>query len=153
MQDVKSVGILVDDLGLSQLNFYLINHINYLAKTRMDIDPILFFKNVNHPCIRPHCATLNMCDIWSFNGTIIATNLDSALTALNAVNNADNILYLWDLEWLRGKNNYLYNLSILRHPDLRVIARSVHHAQAIENYANIKVHKVVNDINLLGIIE
>ena len=116
-------------------------------------DFFVFFKNVIQPAIRPHCACLNSNEIWSFDGILITTNLDSALTATNAVNNAENILYLWDLEWLRGNKDYLYNINILRKPNLKVMARSESHAKAIENYANIKVSRVVTDANILGMIQ
>lgn len=148
---MKSLGIFLDDLHLSQLNFYMISHVNNLIRTT-DYDPIIFFKNIGVPAIRPFCACMNASEIWTFNGTLISTNLDSALTCIKATNNAKNILYLWDLEWMRGKNDYVHNVSILRHPLIKVITRSKDHAKVVENYANITVSKIVEDANILELI-
>lgn len=154
MPSAKLVGVLVDNIGLSQQTFYMVNHINMLCKTSNEFDFVVFFKNLMPPAMRPFCACLYANEIWNFNGTLISTDLDSALSCLNAVNRAENILYLWDLEWLRGsQRNYIQNIAILRNPDLKLVARSVDHAKAIENYANRKVDKIVDDFNINEILQ
>jgi hypothetical protein len=153
MEKTKLVGLMINDLGINQLNFYLINHINNLIKSTNDYDFMVFIKDLIPPSMRPECAVLNSNEIWSFDGIVISTNLDSALSSLNAVNVAKNVLYVWDLEWLRaGKNNYINNISILRNPNLEIVARSQEHATAIENYANIEIQHIIPDINLKDIL-
>lgn len=153
MAKTKLVGLMINDLGVNQLNFYLINHINNSIRLTNDYDFMVFIKDLIPPSMRPECAVLNSNEIWAFDGILISTNLDSALSSLNAVNTAKNVLYMWDLEWLRaGKNNYINNISILRNPNLTVVARSPEHARAIENYANIKIQHIIPDANLKDIL-
>jgi len=72
---------------------------------------------------------------------------------LNSISPKRKLFYIWDLEWLRPHaKDFIANLRIYRHPKLELIARSISHAQAVENYANKKVNAIIPDFNLQYII-
>lgn len=147
MEKIKQLGFVLQHLAPSQLSFYLLTQINQFLENSNDYDFVIFQTHLMPPTIIPNCMCLNSTEIWSFDGTLITTDLDNADSCCKATNNARNILYLWDLEWKRGNNNYLRNLSILRHPRLELAARSEDHARVIRNYANKDV-KVIENANI-----
>lgn len=152
MQSIKQIGFLLNHLGPSQLAFYVINQINAIGEKTVDYDFVLFYEHLVKPCVVPNCMVLNATETFSFHGLLIATTLDNAEVAINSINTARNIYYIWDLDWMRrGQNNYIKNISILRNPKLELIARSQDHASAIENYCNRKVSSIISDANIAEI--
>ncbi len=148
---VQKIGVILPHLGPSQLSFTVVNQINYLSNINNDYDFMIFFENLVKPCVNPNCAAVNSNEIWSFEGILISTNINGAIAASRAVNRAKNIFYVWDLEWLRGMTDFTSNMQAFRHPDIELVARSQHHAKAIEDYCNKKVSKIIEDINLTEI--
>lgn len=145
------IGLILPHIGPSSLSFYTINQINYISNINPNYDFVLFIDNLVRPYILPNCAVMHANEIFSFDGVLISTNISSAIACSKAVNCAKNIFYVWDLEWLRGQNNFVHNMSAFRNPNLRLVARSEHHKKAIENYCNKKVDAVIPDINLMEI--
>lgn len=66
---------------------------------------------------------------------IITFSLDNAQRALKT---AQTIHFMvWDLEWLRGKTDFIYNVDIYNKVDY-LLCRSESHQKAIYNYCNRK---------------
>jgi|TARA_R110002012_G_scaffold260919_2_gene442694 hypothetical protein len=151
---MMSVAALVDNLGPSQMSFYLIKRFNNLIKS-VNYAPVCFYNNLTRPVITPFFACMNIACLSTFNGVVLATSLETANTALQTCGKMDKYLYLWDLEWLRKPLDFDNVASVLRHPDLNIIARSEEHKRVIENYTNRKICGVVDDWkieDILGII-
>jgi hypothetical protein len=113
-------------------------------------DVVFFYQQVSPTPLKPFCATMNISEIWSFDGTLIATDINSASVVNKVVSPAKKIFYVWDLEWMRPyhQQNYLYNLSIFRSPYLKLVARSEDHVKLIEHYCNRKVDNVIQNFQL-----
>jgi hypothetical protein len=149
-----SVAALVDTLGPSQMSFYLIKRFNNLIND-VNYSPVCFYNNLTRPVITPFFSCMNIACMSTFKGVALATSLETANTALETCGRIEKYLYLWDLEWLRKPLDFDSASSVLKHPDLKIIARSEEHKRVIENYANKTVCGVVDDWNIediLGVI-
>jgi hypothetical protein len=85
-----------------------------------------------------------MCvnEIWPFKGKLIATSIETAIAVNNVVSEVERYFYVNDLEWIRGKSDFIHNMQAF-HSNIRIFARSKEHAKIIENYSNRKVLKVL----------
>jgi len=146
----KNIGIIVPNLGANQMGFFALNYVNNLV-TQTNVDCTLFYEELVQPCTKPLCATLNISEIWSFNGILISTTIDNTLFSIKSVAAKRKLFYVWDLEWIRRKKNYMYNLQAYQ--NIELITRSFEYARLLENYCNKKVKAIVPDFNLYGILE
>ena len=76
MQRNNQIGFLVEDTSSSQLSFNLIKNINtYLEDESCDFT--VFFENSSASVLNPNFALMSINEVWSFNGALIATNIDT----------------------------------------------------------------------------
>jgi len=153
MQKVFKLGVLLPHLGPSQASCIAINYANHLSEQHHDYDFTLFYEELMTPCIRPKCSTLNISEIWAFDGVLISSTINNTISAINAIAPRKKLFYVWDLEWLRGHKDYMFNMQAYRSKEITLIARSVSHASAISNYCNREVDSIIEDFNLSKIIE
>lgn len=146
-------GIVINDLTPSQLSFYLVNHTNVLLSKSVHNHFIYFINDVTPFFIQPLCPCLNSSEIIQFNdGVILTTNIDDTIRAIHAVNNSKIKFYVWDIEWIRKPSDYFANLEAFNSDKVEVIARSYDHAKIIQNYANLKKVRVVENCDLEQIL-
>ena len=145
-----NIGVVVENLGMSQLAYSVINNINMACEHNSQNDYVLFYENMGNPTLPVNCAIMNSSELWSFNGVVIATTASSAKFALKAVNKTKKFFYIWDLEWTRERNKteFTKNLSSYRNESISLIARSKEHALAIQNYCNRKVPYIMEDFDI-----
>lgn len=134
----KSIGVIMESLSSSQLAFYVLHGLNNISYNSNHFDCTIFLENLDRPCIPNLCSIMELTQIWNFHGFLISTTIDNTVYSLKAATNAKKIFYIWDLEWLRHKKDYKYNLSILRNPNLSLVTRSDDYANITENYCGIK---------------
>lgn len=145
---MKKIGFYLPHLGASQAAFYAINTANYLFG-KPDLDVTIFYQELFQPCSKPLCATLNGSEVWTFDGILITTNINTTIMATNALSPKRRLFYVWDLEWLRPNNkDFFYNIQAYRNPKVELVARTLAHAQVIENYANRPVNAIIPDFNI-----
>jgi hypothetical protein len=148
----KQIGIILPHLGLSQLSFYACNRANALLDKSNDLDIVFFIENLVPPSLNVNTSIMNLHELVDFKGVLITTSLSNTQMALKCVNKSKILYYVWDLEWLRGKTNYIQNLEILRDSNIELIARSLSHFNAIEKYCNRKPIKIIQDVDILEMI-
>jgi hypothetical protein len=146
-----NLGIMLPDLSASQLAFEVINQANKLS-FEGKYECILFPLGIGTICVKPNVAILNPAEVYDFKGVLIATNLHSASVLCNLKNNARKLFYIWDLEYLRGKVDYVSNIQTYANPKIELICRSEFHAQMIENYCNRKP-RIVKNCNIKEMVE
>lgn len=146
-----NIGLILPNLSASQLAFEFINQANKVS-FEGKYECILFPMSITTQCIKPLVAVMNMSEIYNFNGILIATNLYSASHIANLKNNSRKLFYIWDLEWLRGKLNFIENIQIYANPKLELICRSEDHAKIINNYCN-RMPKVVENCDINKMVE
>ncbi len=130
----KKLGILVNNLGPSQLSFEILIRAN---KYSNDLDFVLFYQNLCRPCFNLTSAAMQINEIYSFPGPAIATDLSTANTLIAAPSPVRKYFYVWDLEWIRmPQKNYESLAHIYQNPELQLIARSGSHKKLLENCWN-----------------
>jgi len=145
-----NIGLIVNNLGASQLSYDLINQANKISFEGQH-ECFFFPRNLVVPCLPVKCTILNLTEIHDFQGLLLSFNLQDTQLLAETKNPARKVFYVWDLEWLRGKLNFVENLPIYTDKRLELYCRSHDHQKAIENYCNVLSH-VVEDVNLLEII-
>ena len=93
---------------------------------------------------------------FNFNGSLIATDLDTANKLLGFPNNHRKYFYVWNLEWLTLSEFYHRELSkIYNDKSLQLIVRCSEHKRIVENCWQ-KPALIMNDFHhgiLLEILE
>ena len=145
----KAIGALFTSFGAAQSSYQFIKRANALLKSRGDVDIVGFYENPARPPVTPNFALLNVVDSYTFNGTLIATDLNAATRLLRAPGASRRIFYCFDIEWLRFPQRRPYEqlASIYRNPTLEVYSRNDIHAKIIADAFNIYV-KVLGDWEL-----
>lgn len=135
------------DLSPSQKSFYLIKEFNKCMNDT-DISPSVFHNRNCIPPKHPFFATKMSLFMSSFNGVLIGTTLEEARTILKLPEKSDRYLYLWNLDWLKNPVRFQTAMQILRDDKIKIIARSVSHADLIENFCNKKTVGIVDNWNM-----
>lgn len=133
-----NIGIVVNNLGLSQLSYEVTRNINDLLRQTSEHCITIFYENMKHMMSAPMCATLHSSNCWSFNHPLVATSLSTANKILSVPYNGKKFLYCWNLEWLNNIPHYEPIQRIYTHPDLTLITRNEQHAKILENCFNVK---------------
>lgn len=145
----KALGALFTSFGASQSSYQFIKQANTLLKKTGDTDVVGFYENPARPPMTPNFALLNVVDSYTFNGTLIATDLNGATRLLKAPGASRRVFYAYDLFWLRynPRQSYEALAGIYRNPSLELFARNDIHAKIISDAFNINVN-ILDDWNL-----
>ena len=68
------LGFLVDNLGASQLGYYLSQNINDALERYDDLDIICYYENFEGKCMHQNFSNINISGAWSQEGVMIATS-------------------------------------------------------------------------------
>ena len=149
------LNFLVDNVGASQLGYCLIRNLNKLSDECADVSPIIFYADIEEPCVRPvKFPMMQLVELWNQPGPTIATSFSTAVRLLSMPRPGPRFLYVWDLEWIRMRPKVWNGLnSIMCDPDLHLIARCEDHVEAIEACFNVKVPYAIEDFNMKKILE
>lgn len=149
-----NIAVVVPHMGLSQIGFYSIKAVNKLIDTRYLDDVVIFFEQITMPVLQPLCGTMCINELMSFKGNIITSTISNTAMTLCRNSRVKNqvILYLWDLEWMRGQQNYNYNYEVLNSVN-KLYVRSQEHARAVENYRGKPVDGVLEELDIVEMIK
>lgn len=155
---MNRINFLVDDVGASQLAYFLLTQLNALARERNDISPTVFYSSLTDHCVKPlEFNMMMMVEAFDQPGPTVATSLPTAGRLITMPRPNPKIFYVWDLEWMRYANVQWSSVRrIMEHPDLHLVARSLSHKIAIEECFDVEVDTIVSDCNmndLLTLIE
>ncbi len=147
-------GIMVNNIGASQMSYYIVRNINRIYDTRDDLDVIVYYQVIHKQTLPHRFATMQVTECWNQHTPIIATSLSTAHKLLEFPGPTQKLYYIWDIEWLRPDNsNYELHRHAIVNPELTLIARSREHADIIENCFNRKIEHIVDDFNIEQILE
>ncbi len=133
-----NIGLILPHLSIAQIKDEVVDIINKNSQQGKNSYSI-FFENTS-PNYRMVLAPLmNISDSKFFKGRLITFSLSTIQYALNSPNLVEPVLYVYDLEWLRGHTDFVKNVSIYRNPKLKIYTRSEDYADLLNKYANIKV--------------
>lgn len=148
------LGVLLDNLGPTQLAYYLIRNANALLAAEPLSDVLAFYEHLVKPCAPPHFATMQTSEVWGFDGVAVATSFATAQLLLHCPTPSKKLFYVWDIEWLRMKQKSYEGLAaVYRNPDLHLVARSGQHADLLARCWNREILCVMEDFDLTRLRE
>lgn len=127
----EKLGIIVNNLGPNQLAYYLINTGNKFVNDG-EKDLTLFFHDLMPECANPLFGIMNLAEVYSYNGPVVATNINNASRLLEYPGPSKKVFYVWDLEWLRMPNKQYEQLNDV-YGKIPLIARSKRHYDILSN--------------------
>ena len=71
-------SVLLNNIGASQLAYFVIQHLNDFGSQRPDVDVIVYYENMQRNCLPPNFAVMQIAEAWGHHGTIVATSLSTA---------------------------------------------------------------------------
>lgn len=150
----NKLGICINNLGPSQLNYFLIKSINEYLDSNINTDIIAFYENIQPKCIPTKFALMNIIEAWDYSGTLIATDLSTASKIAKFPSVTRKIFYIWDLEWIRLRQKQFEELrSIYGNPELELVTRSVDYKKIIENCWNVEVKYTIENFEIETLIK
>jgi hypothetical protein len=115
---------------------------------------MIFYEILSQPCSHPQFAMFNIAEAYSFSGILIATSLETAQKLISFPCCSQKYFYSFDLFWLRGNYRpYGFFRSIYCHPEIKLIARSEPHYQAIKNCWNKEPVGIVDNFNMKQLLK
>lgn len=145
----RNLGLLVRDLGSSQLNLSL-----WMGLSRPDLPFVttLFYEMPASPLGEMPCAAMPLYEAWTFPGPLVCTRLSQVQRAIRIVFPSRLFFWAQDLEWLRpGVFAYEALAPLYRHPEITLLARCTDHQRVLEDAWNRPVQAVVEEGDLEGL--
>jgi hypothetical protein len=153
---MKQLGILVDNIGASQISFFVISELNKYIENDCSVEPIVFYENIQKNCLPTNFSVMELREAWGCRGSVIATSASTAKSLSAFPDAMKKFFYVWDVEWIRNSINktpYEDYSTVYADENLSLIARSDSHKKLIESSFNRHVEHVVDDFNISQIIE
>jgi len=145
-------GVLVKNLGDSELNWRLISNANYLMDNGI-ADIIFFYEDISQYCVVPHGSIMQVVEAYEYKYPLIATSLTTAQKLISFPRQSKSIFYLWDLEWLRYPDiSFNVFKEIYNSPKLELVVRNTEHKSLVQDLWNKDVHKISENANLMEIL-
>lgn len=145
----KRVGIIVENLLASELNYYLVEWFN----KQREYDCVFFFKEPTRIDIKPKTAAMPLVEGFSFTGDVLITcQLDNRLDLIFPSAESRN-LYLWDYLWARENNpSFRKNQKFYTDSFDKIVVRSKDLGEALEKNWAVKHQGIVEDANVKEIL-
>lgn len=145
---MNRLGVMVRDLGASELNWRLVRQANTMAT-----DVVLFYDELMPSPMPLLCASMPSVEAWGYDGPVVATSLLTAKKLLNLPAVSSRLFYVWDLEWLRMESPPYRGLyEVYGDERLTLVARTREHASLMEDLWGRAVARVVPDADLAAIV-
>lgn len=145
---MNKIGILLNNLGPSQLAYYAVKNGNDFVNNNPHKDFIVFFYEISPECLRPNFAVMNLSEAYNYNGILVATDANSASRIIEFPGTVNRFFYVWDFEWLRLNNKNFEDLkTIYDNNKLPLIARSKTHFNLLKKIWKEPIG-VVEDANI-----
>jgi hypothetical protein len=149
---VRRFGLLLKDLGASELNWRLVRQANDLMKAGA-ADVTLFTEETLPPLIQPAGAAMQAAEAWGYRWPVCATTLSTAKKLAGLPGPAAKLFYVWDLEWLRFADRPFHALrAVYADERLALVTRTDEHRAVVEDLWCRPVAAVVPDADLAGLM-
>tara|TARA_R100000008_G_scaffold20733_1_gene10906 strand:+ start:10 stop:516 length:507 start_codon:yes stop_codon:yes gene_type:complete len=153
------LGLLVDNLGASQLSYYIGKNVNGYLEENPESDIVCYYDSFERNCVNNNFATANIIEAWSQSGAMIATSENTASKLATFIGTRNKFFYIWDIVYYLKRfagRKYVDTFttgSIYSNKNLKLICRSESHAKIIENNFNRKVEYIVDNLNMHKMME
>jgi hypothetical protein len=149
---IQSFGIIVPSLQKNDQIAALAKNIIALLNHSYKYSPVLFPQEVSSQIYIP-CCQLQQQHIWSFEHTLISTNITTTKILSECLRCPKKLFYVYDLEWITSPNKiYKEFHSIYNNPEISLIARTEADYKILENCWK-KPIGIINDYNYEELIK
>lgn len=141
------VGIAASTLFHFQLTHNLFANVNILNAQSVDNDYYLFRETISPFPFAPNFPIMSLVDMWGFDGTVIATDIQTLDKLIECPCPTKKLFYVWNLEWIfQGKPSINALEKFYLNKDVELIARSQTHFDVISSVWK-KPIGIVEDFN------
>ena len=148
-----NIGIILNNLSFSELNYKVVSEINRYVETTTDGVSILC-DNISNRLIEPNCAVVDTALAPSITeGVLIAFDLSGALTLRRAYCPAKKLLFVWNLEWVYSNLGYNTLYDTLTDENIELITRNEAYSRVIENAVGRRPKFLLEDFTMEKIYE
>ncbi len=131
------LGIIIDNLLPSQINFDIQQGINLGIANKIIEDATIFYIDKSSMMNMPNININHVSQLIGFPGDVIATSINSFIKLLKSHIEGNKMYYVYNLEWLIGGTVECMQLyKLFRQEKVKYIARGTTHAKLIENNFN-----------------
>lgn len=146
---MHKLGITLPHLGGSQIGLEVFESINTFYPSNYLYDILLFYENVKKEAFTFPCAAMACSEMFGYDGTVIATNLNTAEELSKIVTVKRKVFYVYDLDWVYLEHKDFETLTkIYQYKDFELYTRCDSYAKYLENAFNVKVHGVLPKFDL-----
>jgi len=142
--DLTTIGIIFNHLGISHLNYTGIVNINNLCRSYSGVDISIFSQHMIPPCVQPLCPVFNISSLIRWNNyPLISTDITTTKLALSS--NASRIYYYaFDPEFLYNTNTSITEIEqTFIDPRISVVVRHEDHKKLVESEFGIKTCEII----------
>lgn len=150
--DLFIMGVIFDELRVSQRNYFALSNINHVCNTYIGLDISIFYQHSSRPAMTPVCPIFQLKDLLGWEHPLITTDVSTTLDALNT--RSQNIYhYIYDLEILDSYDIDINSLTSAFTDDrITLIARCEDYKRIIEAEFSRDV-EVVEDFNMRQLLK
>lgn len=154
MQKDRSIAFLKKTLEPGQASYLVIKSANEWVKKNPYDNIVFFFTDQSFPCIPCNIAKFHAMDMYTYDGTVIGCDLDTA-GMLSQVSRPRRVWYMQDLYHLRRNTDLFEFDNIMNNDDILKICRSKDHREVlIKDYPTANVAKeIIEDFDIKKIKE
>ena len=154
MYNPTKFGIIINNLGHSQLSYFLIRNINIAMRNRENISPYIFYENPQPYRQSPLCCLLQVVEAFQFHAPLVATSLSSAQKLLICTGTNKKFFFLNDLQWIKTTPTiYDQYYKIYTNPALQLIVKCQDHFDLVKNCWNQEPVGIWEDCNIKQLLE
>lgn len=144
------LGIALNNLGASQLSYFLVKNANRHLRDNPQDDITAFIeRHVANP-LPGNFACMPTHEMWGYDAPVIATSFESARKLQACVCPVRKLFYVWDVEWVRDhlRRPYREWAAVYQDPSLSLIARGPDHAVLLQQLWGRTVLGMVEDFRI-----
>lgn len=141
-----NIGVILPAIENNQLSFDVVNSIEKQLKLGKH-QYTLFYENITNTRILMDCSIQSVANVTKFEGLLVSTTLRNTELIMKLSGPLTKRFLIWDAEWIRDKRNFMHNLSILRNPNIELIARSSEISKLTSEYCNRTPLHVINNLD------
>jgi len=152
--DTLSLGVIFEDLGISQATFFCINQVNELCRKYAGLNLQFFVQHAMQSCIQPLCPIDNVTTLLSWEHPLIATSVS---TCLDALTSKSSIIYHYVFDVDFDTRHEISTSDLLRafcDPRIRVVTRHLDYRKLVEREFDIQVcEQTFSDFQMAELIQ
>tara|TARA_B100000131_G_scaffold306494_1_gene333656 strand:+ start:239 stop:685 length:447 start_codon:yes stop_codon:yes gene_type:complete len=143
-----NLGVYMETAQMSDDLQGALQAINEGLQARNLSDASIFYDTLGANTLPSKCGWFHSTDLWNFTGSLIATSINTALTASTVINKFKILLY-----YSRQDKDLMGLMKVAKDPSTKIICREQEDEKELARLTGRKSSGVVNNFNLEEILE